>query len=404
MLTQISGILLDSPPWRTFSLDRVLQYYDGPRLLLQRSQSGQLYLAWWSDSDETTERWIYLPLSESRLRSVLLGETPSYDALHAPEDGHIFVIDRYLATDEIVQTVLTSAESLPQDALPLAGARLNIPMPKEIIGGITTRERAHLLDIRLEVGSSHQEERIGARVIGRFLEILQNLLDSLGQAREGQATLRGSVPALIQARTRLDLVGIYSGSFGMRLETNAEDDLSGRSLVGDSLGTLFDLLDAGSHLTESGDQLEALKGRTAKNYNNLLSTIETPISSISLNWSQPGSMSARQTRISRQSARNIIAQIKAASFEATVSTIQDSFVITGRFIKGSVRTLKFEFQALSTHERFTVKIDKNTWSLMEQIRLGSISRVSLQPELHVNEATGDERTTYTVLNIEQMIH
>ena len=134
MLSQIEGVRLDNPLWSALSFDRVLQYYDGPRLLLQRSAGGQLYLAWWSDSDESRERWIYLPLSERRLHAILSGEMPSLEGLKTPEDGYLLVVDKEPESDSIIQTIITQAEALPADALPLPGARLNLPVPAEING------------------------------------------------------------------------------------------------------------------------------------------------------------------------------------------------------------------------------------------------------------------------------
>ena len=58
-------------------------YYDGPKLLLRRTSAGQFFLAWWSDADADMERWVYLPVSESRLYQVLSGDIPS------PEDGYL---------------------------------------------------------------------------------------------------------------------------------------------------------------------------------------------------------------------------------------------------------------------------------------------------------------------------
>ncbi|MCH7745045.1 MAG: hypothetical protein IIC84_03125 [Chloroflexi bacterium] len=335
-----------------------------------------------------------MPLSESRLRSVLSGETPSFNALHAPEDGHLFVIDRDLTTDEIIQTVQTGADSLPQDALPLPEARLNIPMPEEV-SGIATRERAHLLDIRIKADPSDETGRVGAKVVGQFLGNFQRLLDALGQAVEGHPTSRGNVAASIQSKTRFDVVGGYVGSFSMRLETHAEDDLFGDSLVRNSLSSLFDLFDTGSDFEGLKDRLETLKGRVAKNYTDLLSTIETSMPSVSLNWSQPRSIEARHIEISQELARSIIAQINAASDETL-----DQFEITGKFITGSLRTFRFEI--LTTDERFDGMIHEDAVEQVKKITLDSMCRALLQPELHVSEATGDERTTYTLLTIERL--
>ena len=143
MLAQIRGTQLPDAPWGDLTLDIVLDYYDGPRLLLRRSRSEQLFLAWWSDSHDSIERWIYLPVSESRLHQILSGEIPSFDALHDPEGGFVYVADTDMHTEANVQTIMTVASALPRDAMPLLGARLNIPVPAEVSDAPTTGENGH---------------------------------------------------------------------------------------------------------------------------------------------------------------------------------------------------------------------------------------------------------------------
>ena len=126
MLDSIPGTTLPDLPWREVTFDQVLQYYDGPRLLLRRTDDGQLYLAWWSDTDESVERWLYLPVTRSRLHDVLTGKTPSRNALNSPEEGYVLALDVSSETDDIIQAVKTNASALPQDSIPLPGARLKV--------------------------------------------------------------------------------------------------------------------------------------------------------------------------------------------------------------------------------------------------------------------------------------
>ena len=130
MLDSICGTTLPDPPWRKVTFDQVLQYYDGPRLLLRRTDDGQLYLAWWSDADESVERWLYLPVSTSRLHEVLTGKTPSRNALNSPEEGYVLALDVSSETDDIIQAVKTNASAFPQDSIPLPGARLKVSEEK----------------------------------------------------------------------------------------------------------------------------------------------------------------------------------------------------------------------------------------------------------------------------------
>ena len=126
MLPPIAGTPLPRPPWWGFTLDEVLHYYDGPRLVLRRSDVGQLYLAWWNDADGSTDRWLYLPLSETRLWDILVGGLPCRDALDDPEDGYLLAIDAAGDIDDVVQTIVTNASALPRDSLPMPGVTLDV--------------------------------------------------------------------------------------------------------------------------------------------------------------------------------------------------------------------------------------------------------------------------------------
>ena len=394
MISDVRGVILPHPPWRAFSFDRVLQYYDGPRLVLQRSQSKQLYLAWWSDSNESTERWIYLPVSEHRLQQILSGEIPSLDGLTAPEDGYLFVVDKDLHTDSITRTVMTDASALPIDALPRQGARLNIPVPEDV-GALATRERAHILNVRMERKSSDPTGRISAKIAGQLMGNLQRLVDAVGQAKAGDPTARGGIPESILNATRLDPISTYVGSFGIRFETNKQDDLFGESLARESLEGLFDLLDVGYQASELTTHLTELKARVAKNYKDFLSTIETSLSAASLSWSQPGTLDLRHISMDEETARNIIAQI-----ESVEDLTKDNLTLEGRFVGGNVRTLRFEIETSDTDERLDGSIHEDAISEVEHTTLNSSCRVVLQPTLQVNEVTGEERTIYTLLSIQ----
>ena len=330
----------------TSHLSRLLEYYDGPRLILQRSRAGQLYLAWWNDADESIDRWIYLPVSEWRLRAILSGHMPVLDALKDPEDGNLLVVDIDVATDSVVQTVVTTAASLPEDSLPLEWSRLNIPMP-EGISGLPLRERAHLLNVKMESKLSDPTGRVNAKIVGQFIGNLQRLFDAIGQAKSGQPTSRGVIPDSVLNDTRLDPIGTYTGSFGILLETNKQDDLIGDSLAKTSLQGLFDLFEVGHHASGLTLQLTELKARVAKNYKDFLSTIETSLSTASLVWSQPGKMAPRQVHFNQESARNTIAQI-----DSVADLTQNNLTLEATLIGGNVRTLRFEIATSETGERF----------------------------------------------------
>ena len=132
MLAEIKGTRLPNLPWHDFAFDEVLDYYDGPRLLLERGLAGELYLAWWNDADADTDRWVCLPVSRPRLHAVLSGQMPARDAMQRPEDGYLLVVDFDLNTGSIAGVVKTTADAIPADSLPQPEVRLNIGLPPAV--------------------------------------------------------------------------------------------------------------------------------------------------------------------------------------------------------------------------------------------------------------------------------
>ena len=337
-----------------------------------------------------------MPISESRLHTILSGEIPDLEALQNPEDGDIFVVDIDVGSDSILQTIVTETDSLPDDMLPSPEVRLNVPIPDEI-SDFPSRERAHLLNIKLESDLSDESGRVGVIVLGQAMSTVQRLVDAIGQAKLGDPTSRGSIPDSILQQTRLDPVSAYAGSFGIRLESNKDDDLLGESLVRSSLQGLFELLDAGDQVAELTAQLSEMRSRVAKNYSDFLTIIEGSLGSASLSWSQPGRAQLRQSQISQEKARNIIAQMESVNAQ-----IQEEFTVQGILIGGNTRTLRFEIEATAGGERFEGTIDGSATSDVDLFPLNAPCQATLQPHLEINEVTGEERTTYTLLGIQRV--
>lgn len=131
MLPEIKGHSV-TPPWRDFAFDEVLDYYDGPRLLLERGPDGQLYLAWWNANDAAVARWICLPVSKQRLTAIVSAQIPARAAMEQPEDGSLLVVDIDLDTDAIIRAVKTVAAAIPPESLPHPEATLNIGPPESL--------------------------------------------------------------------------------------------------------------------------------------------------------------------------------------------------------------------------------------------------------------------------------
>ena len=136
MLPAIKGERLAKAPWYEFSFETVLDYYDGPRVLLQHGRDGQAFLAWWNDEDASAERWVCIPVGPARLRGILSGQVKPRHAFDYPEYGYLLVVDIDFETDAVIQLVSTVSSALPAGSLPKPEATLAMADPTidQIIG------------------------------------------------------------------------------------------------------------------------------------------------------------------------------------------------------------------------------------------------------------------------------
>ncbi len=386
------GERLAAPPWQRFSLERVLLDYDGPRLVLRRTLSGQLYLVWWVDTDGFNDRWIYLTVSLARLHAILSGGVRSLDALREPEDGYVLIVDENIDTGELSNIVyVTDTDAIPSEVLPLAEARLNVRIPDDIVS-IPAQDRAHMIDVYLEP-TSEDVGRVASRVASQFIGNLQRLVDALGQAAKGNPTSRGNIPVDILQETRLDVISTYPGSLGVRLETHAQDDVLGESLGRTAIGFLFELIEAGSDVGKLSAQLQVHRGRVAKSYEDLLGTIESSLPSASLRWAQGWQPNYRQVSITNQRAREIRIQVQEVE-----RSIRETSTIIGTLVAGSLRTWRFEIED-EAGNRAAGRISEEAASQMRALSLGSACRAVLLPEILVSTTTGEEQISYTLIDI-----
>ena len=143
-----------------------------------------------------------------------------------------------------------------------------------------------------------------------------------------------------------------------------------------------------------------LRGRVATNYQELLKTIEASIPSVSLNWTQPGRLPSRHAALSQEVARNIYVQIEAAR-----ETLDDPFDIQGTFNGGSIRTRRFEIDAIPSGVRYVGRMSREAVDqLSGEIPLGATCQARLQPRLEVSETTGEEKPTFELVAIALLGH
>ena len=116
----IQGKLVDKEQFVPFEPSRVLYEFDGPRIFTFKDRDGELNLAYWSDSDESVDRYVIVPTSEAIVNSLCRGNLSVLEALQQPR---IWLCD-VGEGGEIQHCQRVELGEIPNDALPASGTML----------------------------------------------------------------------------------------------------------------------------------------------------------------------------------------------------------------------------------------------------------------------------------------
>jgi hypothetical protein len=98
---------------------RILEILDrdgGPRLRITENASGSRYLAFEVEVMEQGSRWLYVPISDTRIDDLMAGKLPLREIYTDPEDGFIFGVR---VSPQASSVDLMAADAVEPDWLPL---------------------------------------------------------------------------------------------------------------------------------------------------------------------------------------------------------------------------------------------------------------------------------------------
>lgn len=83
---------LTGDPFDELSIVDVLFEYDGPRIFIAKDKTDNLFLANQVDEDETTDTFLYVPVSRKRVRAICRGDITLREAFTESETGTVYQI------------------------------------------------------------------------------------------------------------------------------------------------------------------------------------------------------------------------------------------------------------------------------------------------------------------------
>lgn len=114
------SLLPQSTPLGNLDIIEVYVYYDQPCLFSCKNSTDQLFLAVWVDETETTNLWLYLPMSGERFEEIRGEKLDLHDAFLRSEPGFVYEvkIDKH---ESLAWVETIHCERLDRDWLPTPG-------------------------------------------------------------------------------------------------------------------------------------------------------------------------------------------------------------------------------------------------------------------------------------------
>lgn len=176
----------------------VYEYLDGPRLFAVRNNIGTMFLVFWCDEEEDATGWLYLPISEARLNQLRRKEISFNAAFRDPETVYFLVYTGIPSRGDTAK--LVSVGDVDTEFFPPEGYYI------ENVNVINAKTDGWSFETILN--GARPSAEVWAQFIGRFRELLEDIMNTLANIGQNQKPLRifpqGTMPGSIKMKYSAD--------------------------------------------------------------------------------------------------------------------------------------------------------------------------------------------------------
>lgn len=416
------------------SIDNILIDYDGPQFFVARNSGGSKFLGLHTASDRDIDQWLYVRVSNNRIKLLSRGHFAMRDAFIYPEYGNLALhritadpedqyfedliwlnpddvgddllpdIDSYLPAPEIDEQKFEVAVQRAPAPVQAVVRRAHFPMwefdpqivellrayktPPHVSAKVTKRS---VVDMAFSVDKSRTDFPV--RSLSAVLGVTQSLVDALA-VDAAESNPRGPIPASIRGRTALDAVATFPSSFGLRLETSV-GDIAGNGPVDIALQRLVLLLSAVNSPAEMQAALKTVSRRAQNHFKAFSKAIASGKADFKLEAASPFDESTAKVYISESKVRWL-----TKFLDAEVDSVERTFEFKGRLLAVSLKS-KFFLLQNSQGEEISGRINKECLKKIDEKKVNVEHIATIVERTDVSEATGEETTKYSLTDIEE---
>jgi len=380
------------------ALVEVYAYVDIPCLFACRNRSGQHFLAVWIEETADANRWVYVPVSEQRLRFVRSGGIELRDAFTAAEEESAYVVSVPRGQGETTLERV-ACRSLTDAMLPSAGERLDLDTPTlpaaedEELVRAADEARREVVRLKLNFPECRRSEA-PAKEFADIIACFQALMDAIGHAVKGDATTSGRIPSDVLRQTRMAVTGTGGGSFSVIFAATAANNVLNESLAQDAIAEFIRLAEAGSDLDGLRQAFSRLKGRSATRYRLLLERLAGAESGLDVLWASPRSRMGHTVQMDN---RRVVETVKAVS--AIDEELAEPYEVVGTLYAINLHSMYFGLEGLREGEGVTGTVLPEALSEVPHPSAGEQYRATVREKREINSLTGEERVRHLLVGL-----
>lgn len=381
----------------TGSIHNIYEFFDKPILFSVNSETGY-YIFSLISSRSNIDTWIFAPCTYEKLLSIENGQASLFQYFSAFSDK---VVSSVIISENTVEHRYLNKSEVSAEILPSPDYYINLHEPS--FAEVEPRTFAQaigltIVNLRATPLDGHKST-IAIKQLGLFLQNFQEALDNIAMNLLGNQNPRGRIPIAISNQTTLEYAAGFNSSVGISLISSDETILVNGTLA-DSLETLGNLIQSRGNVLPLMYQLaernRQISDRTLLKFKGMMISLNNASSGISLEWSDKSGRSGAYHADANE--------VRVALHEISkhINSTERIITIIGRFSSGDIDTHRFKIVDIETGNHYNGYSEDSMERLGIQIQLGKNYQALLRETTSLNEVTGQEASSYSLISLKEL--
>lgn len=285
------------------NISRILIYYDFPELFLANDNVGTKYLCLLTKFNENSPEYVCLPVSNSKLASLISGEIDLREAFINPETGNWFYINSF--NGESFEASRLETKELQENLLPEEG--FLYPQidesNKEIVTEVQERENTI---VHLSLADSKNSYSIEADVLADYVKLFQGLVRKTYKKTISKLGAKSKKLLDQEYNYNLRAFATSKGSLNIHFYGTAQKDIFGNTELERALSKIDKITQDFSDEEEYIELLRSIKGHPISSYRKLIERISKENVRVKYKWYSPGEQEVHYRELSKTFAEKVL--------------------------------------------------------------------------------------------------